>query len=200
MYIEFTAAKNDFLAAAARTYASGIQTGTGGNLSVRIPGSELMLVKPSGLTFGQCSEDNLCITDFDGNLIEGKFKPTQESTLHGSLYKEYAQIGGIVHTHSIYSILCSLSFQEIVLPTMHASLKLKKNIGVADVQTQAVSHEEMYKVFELMDKEQPAGVLLLKGHGIVSCAKTAVSAGQNCELVEETARIFWELNKISKGD
>ncbi len=195
MYIEFTAAKNDFLNAAARTYASGIQTGTGGNLSVRIPGSELMLVKPSGFTFGQCSEDNLCIADFDGNLVEGKYKPTQESTLHGSLYRNYPQIGGIVHTHSVYSILCSLSFDEITLPTMHSSLKLKRNIGVADVQTQAVTGEELPKVFRLMEKDSAAGVLLLRGHGTVSWAKTAEAAGQNCELVEETARIFWELNK-----
>lgn len=56
MYREFLKAKDDFLAAASRTYESRIQTGTGGNLSVRIPGTDLMIVKPSGFSYGQCSE------------------------------------------------------------------------------------------------------------------------------------------------
>ena len=78
MYREFLKAKNDFLQAAERTYSSGIQTGTGGNLSVRIPGTDLMIVKPSGYSYGQCSEENLTITDFAGNLQEGTCKPTRE--------------------------------------------------------------------------------------------------------------------------
>ena len=87
MNTAFLNAKNDFLAAAKRTYESGIQTGTGGNLSVRIPGENLMIVKPSGFSYGQCTEDNLCITDFDGNVdmeicikdihrLEALFTPT----------------------------------------------------------------------------------------------------------------------------
>ena len=52
MNTAFLNAKNDFLAAAKRTYESGIQTGTGGNLSVRIPGGNLMIVKPSGFPMG----------------------------------------------------------------------------------------------------------------------------------------------------
>ena len=94
MNTAFLNAKNDFLAAAKRTYESGIQTGTGGNLSVRIPGENLMIVKPSGFSYGQCTEDNLCITDFDGNVVMGG-KPTRESTLHGNLYKRYPQIGAL---------------------------------------------------------------------------------------------------------
>ena len=78
MNTAFLNAKNDFLAAAKRTYESGIQTGTGGNLSVRIPGENLMIVKPSGFSYGQCTEDNLCITDFDGNVVMGGKLPYME--------------------------------------------------------------------------------------------------------------------------
>ena len=112
MYREFLKAKDDFLAAASRTYESRIQTGTGGNLSVRIPGTDLMIVKPSGFSYGQCSEENITITDFQGNLQEGLYKPTRESTLHGNLYARYPKIGGIVHTHSPYSILISLNDRQ----------------------------------------------------------------------------------------
>lgn len=193
---DFVRAKNDFLFAAKRTYESGIQTGTGGNLSVRIPGEDLMIVKPSGYTYGQCSEDNLCITDFDGNLVIGNLKPTQESTLHGNLYRRYPQIGGIVHTHSPYAILNSLQFEQVDLATMHSALKMKVPVPVVDVLTQAVTAEELPKVFRAIDENPGLLAFILKGHGIVAMDKTAVKAGQTAELVEETSLINWENKKF----
>lgn len=195
MYREFLKAKNDFLFSAARTYASGIQTGTGGNLSVRIPGTDLMIVKPSGFTYGQCSEENITITDFDGNLAEGVNKPTQESTLHGNLYRRYPKIGGIVHTHSPYAIMVSLACDELKLVTMHSELKLKNPVKVVDVKTQAVTKEELPKVFDVLDADENASAFILRGHGIVAFASNCTKAGQIAELIEETARIYWELMK-----
>ena len=192
----FVQAKNDFLTAAKRTYESGIQTGTGGNLSVRIPGTELMIVKPSGFTYGSCSEDNLCITDFEGNLVDGKFKPTRECTLHGNLYKRYPQIGGIVHTHSVYSILISMYFEQLDLVTLHSELKFKCALPVVDVTTQSVTPEELPKVFEAIDANPGVLGFLLKRHGLVAMDKTAVKAGQTAELIEETAQIQWEKHKM----
>lgn len=192
MYREFLKAKNDFLQAASRTYQSGIQTGTGGNLSVRIPGTDLMIVKPSGYSYGQCTEENLTITDFSGNLQEGTYKPTQESTLHGNLYKRYANIGGIVHTHSPYAILMSLNFAQLNLVTMHSELKLKKPVQIVDVTTQAVTEAELPKVFAVMDQAPNTASFILRGHGIVAMASNAVKAGQIAELIEETAQIAWQ--------
>lgn len=196
MYREFLKAKKDFLNAAVRTYESGIQTGTGGNLSVRIPGTDLMIVKPSGFSYGQCDEENITITDFAGNLQEGVYKPTRECTLHGNLYKRYPQIGGIVHTHSPYSILISLTSKELELVTMHSALKLKKPIKIVDVTTQAVTEEELPKVFKVLDTAPETAAFILKGHGIVAVANSAVKAGQIAELIEETAMIAWEKRKM----
>lgn len=196
MYREFLKAKDDFLNAANQTYKSGIQTGTGGNLSARIPGTDLMIVKPSGFSYGQCNEDNITITDFGGNLQEGIYKPTRESTLHGNLYKRYPKIGGIVHTHSPYSILISLNSRQLELVTMHSALKLKRPVKIIDVTTQAVTEEELPKVFKVLDAETETSAFILKGHGIVAIASNAVKAGQIAELIEETAMIAWEQKKI----
>lgn len=196
MYREFLKAKDDFLNAAKRTYQSGIQTGTGGNLSTRIPGTDLMIVKPSGFSYGQCNEDNITITDFGGNLQEGLYKPTRESTLHGNLYKRYPKIGGIVHTHSPYSILISLNSRQLELVTMHSALKLKRPVKIIDVTTQAVTEEELPKIFKVLDSEPETSAFILKGHGIVAIASNAVKAEQIAELIEETAMIAWEQKKI----
>lgn len=195
MYKEFIAVKNDFLFAAKRTYESGIQTGTGGNLSVRIPNEDKMIVKPSGFTYGSCEESNLVITDFDGKVVEGDLKPTKESTLHGNLYRKYSNIGGIVHTHSPYSIMCSLKYDEIEAITMHCRLKLNMNIPIVDVATQSVTEEEMEKVYAVMDNNPGIQAFILKGHGIVAMGANAVKAGQIAELIEETAKIYWEMKK-----
>ena len=198
MYREFLKAKDDFLAASSRTYESGIQTGTGGNLSVRIPGTDLMVVKPSGFSYGQCTEENITISDFQGNLQEGLYKPTRESTLHGSLYARYPRIGGIVHTHSPYAILISLNERQMELATLHSRLKLKNPIRVIDVITQAVTEEELPKVFKVLDSEPDTAAFILKGHGIVAISSSAVKAGQIAELIEETAMIAWEQKKIKR--
>ena len=67
--------------ASKRAYNRGIQTGSGGNVSARIPGTETMLVKASGGSLGDCSPEGFLITDFEGNLIEGNGKPTREALL-----------------------------------------------------------------------------------------------------------------------
>lgn len=198
MYKKFLEVKTDFLQAAKRTYESGIQTGTGGNLSVRIKDADLMIVKPSGLTYAECSEENLIVVDFDGGLVEGTLKPTQESTLHGNLYRKYPNIGGIVHTHSPYSIMCSLKYDKIEAITMHVRLKLKMDIPIIDVTTQSVTEEEMEKIYKVMDEYPDIQAFILKGHGIVAFGATSVKAGQTAELIEETAQIYWEVER--KGE
>lgn len=138
------------------------------------------------------------MTDFDGNLLEGLYKPTQESTLHGNLYRRYQNIGGIVHTHSPYAILVSLNFKELELVTMHAALKLKKPVKIIDVATQAVTTEELPKIFAVMDQDPSTAAFILRGHGIVAMASNAVKAGQIAELIEETAQIFWNQKLFQK--
>ena len=125
-------------------------------------------------------------------------KPTRESTLHGNLYARYPKIGGIVHTHSPYSILISLNDRQLELITLHSQLKLKKPVKVVDVTTQAVTQEELPKVFKVLDTEPETAAIILKGHGIVAISSSAVKAGQIAELIEETAMIAWEQKKLRK--
>ena len=194
MNTAFLNAKNDFLAAAKRPYESSIRQGR--ESSVRIPGENLMIVK-SQVAFPMGSVQRITYVSqiLTGNVDNGR-QTTRESTLHGNLYKDIPQIGGIVHTHSPYAILNSLNFSQVDLVTMHSELKLKYPIPVVDVATQAVTEEELPKVFEVIDKNPGLLALILKGHGIVTMDKTAVKAGQTAELIEETSMINWEQKKF----
>ena len=120
---QLRAVKQDVIEAAARAYRRGIQTGSGGNLSARLPGTDLMVVKPSGFSFIECTEENLVVTDFDGKLVAGTGKPTREALLHGVLYRNLPTVKGVVHTHSPWSIAWSLSKKDLPMLTYHSQLK-----------------------------------------------------------------------------
>ena len=81
---------------------------------------------------------------------------------------------------------------------MHSELKLNYPIPIVDVATQAVTEEELPKVYKVIDKNPNLAAFILKGHGIVAMDKTAIKAGQTAELIEETSLINWEQQKIKR--
>lgn len=108
----------DLVIACDRVYNRKLQTGSGGNVSARIPGTDHMLVKASGGSMGDCVVDveqgimkGFVVCDFDGNLITGdglpEGKPTKEATLHGYIYKVCPKVNAVVHVHSPYAIAWS---------------------------------------------------------------------------------------------
>lgn len=191
MNVEIENAKKDFITAAKRAHTSGMQTGNGGNISVRVANQGLMAVKASGVSFGESAIDTIAVTDLDGKIVEGKLKPTREIVLHSALYREFPHIGAVVHTHSPYSIAWSLTGRDIPLITKHAQLKMTGPIPVLDVETPDVTKEHLPMIIDLLRNNPGIQAFVLKGHGIVATGNTAVLAGQLGELVEETAKICW---------
>lgn len=192
------AAKNDFISASKRAYASGLQTGTGGNISVRVLGYDLMVVKASGVAFDECVYSNIVVTDFQGKVIESNLKPTQEFVLHASLYEKYDNIGAIVHTHSPYSIAWTYTKKDLPLITQHAKLKLKHDIPNLSYDSPTIPKEGMQEIYKIIDEKPETQAFLLEGHGIVAIGKTAVKACQTAELIEETAKIVYLNANLNK--
>jgi L-ribulose-5-phosphate 4-epimerase len=189
--------EKDLIEAAARAYRRGIQTGSGGNLSARVPGKDLMVVKPSGISFIDCNQENLVVTDFDGKMVAGNGKPSREALLHGVLYRNVPSIGGVVHCHSPWAISWSFSKKDLPLVTHHARMKFGVPIATLDIDAPVVPMEEMPKVTSLFEKHPTLPAFLLVGHGIVAVGKDVLSAENVAELVEETAQIAW-LSEIGK--
>jgi L-ribulose-5-phosphate 4-epimerase len=187
----------DLIEAAARAYRRGIQTGSGGNLSARIPGKDLMVVKPSGISFIDCNEKNLVVTDFDGKVVAGSGKPSREALLHGVLYRNVPSIGGVVHCHSPWATSWSFSKQDLPLVTHHARMKFGVPIATLDVDAPVVPPEEMPRVIGLFEKHPTLPAFLLVAHGIVAVGKNVLDAENVAEMVEETAQIAW-LREIGK--
>lgn len=175
--------------ASKRAYNRGIQTGSGGNVSARIPGTETMLVKASGGSLGDCTPEGFLITDFEGNLIEGDGKPTREALLHGYIYKLRPDVNAVVHVHSPYAIGWSSSKKDLPLVTWHAQLKNPAAYPTLDVHAAMVRTEDVPMVEEMFKKTSDISAFLLADHGVVAMGKDALAAEHTAELVEETAQV-----------
>ena len=76
---------------------------TAGNVSARVPGRELLVIKPSGVTYDQLTPDAMVVTDFDGHLVDGEQAPSSDTAAHAYVYRHMPEVGGVVHTHSSYA-------------------------------------------------------------------------------------------------
>lgn len=190
----------DLVIACERVYNRKLQTGSGGNVSARIPGTEHMLVKASGGSMGDCVVDvekgimeGFVVCDFDGNLITGEGyptgKPTKEATLHGYIYKMCPTVNAVVHVHSPYAIVWSSTKKALPLVTWHSKLKFKSELPTLNVQAAMVREEDVPMVEAMFAQQPDLNAFLLADHGAVALGKTAVAAEHVVELIEETSQV-----------
>ena len=173
--------------AALRAYQLGLQTGNGGNLSCRVPASDTIIIKGSGLSFGECTQDNFVLVTIDGEVIGGAGKPSRELLTHLCIYRLRPDIHGIFHTHSPWSIACADYSREIPLITGHAKAKLGP-VPVLRSEDQATA-DFARAVEKLLTEKPKLRAFVQSGHGIFGLGEDITQAEHNVELVEETSQI-----------
>lgn len=93
----------DLVAQHATLVRSGLVVWTGGNVSARVPGEELFLIKPSGVDYDDLGAADMILCDLDGEVVEGSRAPSSDTAAHAYVYRNMPQVGGVVHTHSTYA-------------------------------------------------------------------------------------------------
>jgi L-ribulose-5-phosphate 4-epimerase len=196
MTSEIIKVKEDMLKTASRAYHIGLQTGNGGNLSCRVPGTDTIIIKGSGLSFGECSQDNFVMVNMKGEVIGDGGKPSRELLTHLAVYKICPDIHGIFHTHSPWSIAYADGSREIPLVTDHSKSKL----GPIPVirQEDHVTTDFLEAVKNLLTEKPHIGAFVQSRHGIFGLGRDIIHAEHNAELVEETAQIAM-LISVRKG-
>jgi L-ribulose-5-phosphate 4-epimerase len=81
----------------------GLVVWTGGNVSARVPGEDLFLIKPSGVDYDDLAADDMILCDLDGQVVEGARAPSSDTAAHAYVYRNMPSVGGVVHTHSTYA-------------------------------------------------------------------------------------------------
>lgn len=174
---------------AQKFYAFRYQMSNGGNLSVRIPDKNWMIVKGTDVAFDEVGPDTLVIMDFDGNVIEGGLKPSKEALLHGAIYKEKREVNAIMHCHSPFATAWAANHEGLTFATHHSDMKLFGKVPVFDTHSYVVPREYFGKILEFFSENPKANSFLLRGHGQVTLGADMREAAHLAELVEETAQI-----------
>lgn len=94
-------------------YHTRLVGGKAGNISVRIPGTNYIAITPSSVSYELYTKDIMCVVDAEGNLIEGKYRPSSETPMHTMIMKALPEINAIVHTHSPYATTFAVLGAEI---------------------------------------------------------------------------------------
>ncbi|WP_188941681.1 L-ribulose-5-phosphate 4-epimerase [Nakamurella endophytica] len=93
---------------------NGLVVWTAGNVSARVPGHDLMVIKPSGVSYDDLSAASMVVTDLDGVLVDGDHTPSSDTAAHAYVYRHMPEVGGVVHTHSTYA--CAWSALRTPVP------------------------------------------------------------------------------------
>ena len=192
--------KKELLACARRAYTIGLQTGNGGNLSARAAGTDKVVIKGSGHSFGECTLDNLVTVNLNGEMIDGPGKPSREIKTHLAIYRLRPDVHGIFHSHSPWAIAYAEDATEIQPLARHAQSKL----GVIPIlKVEGHADETVEKAVEaLLRAHADLKAFVQAKHGIFGLARTITLAEHHAELVEETAQIGWlvELKKTCRQE
>jgi L-ribulose-5-phosphate 4-epimerase len=86
----------------------GLVVWTGGNVSGRVPGADLLVIKPSGLPYDSLTPEDMILCDLDGSVIPGTpgsdRSPSSVTAAHAYVYRHMPEVGGVVHTHSMWGV------------------------------------------------------------------------------------------------
>jgi L-ribulose-5-phosphate 4-epimerase len=171
-------------------------TFTWGNVSGIDREKGLVVIKPSGVEYGKLTRDDMVVVDLEGNVVEGYLKPSSDTPTHLLLYKEFPQIGGVVHTHSPWATVWAQAGKGIpALGTTHADYfygEIPCTRKMTDAEIQGAYEEETGKVivetFRPLDPMQMPGVLVY-GHGPFTWGKNPYDAVHNAVVLEEVAKL-----------
>ena len=181
---ELIKCKKEFLRIARRAVMMGLQSSTGGNISMRC--GHRFLIKGMGHSFYDLKESGISIVDIDGNSLGGSPKPSKELHFHLGIYRTRGKVCGVVHYHAPFSTAYAVKGVSIPLLTVHAKRILKK-IPIAPEAPEGSKELADHMVSAFRDREVRA--ILLAGHGLVAVGSTLAEAQNIAELVEESAKI-----------
>jgi L-ribulose-5-phosphate 4-epimerase len=159
---------------------------TAGNVSARVPGRELLVIKPSGVSYDELTPESMVVTDFEGRLVEGDHAPSSDTAAHAYVYKHLPQVNGQVHTHSTYATAWAARGEPIpcVLTMMGDEFGGEIPVGpFALIGDDSIGRG----IVETLQRHRSTAVLM-QNHGVFTIGKSAKAAVKSAVLCEEVAR------------
>ncbi|GAB3148777.1 L-ribulose-5-phosphate 4-epimerase [Microbacterium neimengense] len=168
----------------------GLVVWTGGNVSGRVPGADLFVIKPSGVSYDDLTAANMILCDLDGNVIPGtpgsERSPSSDTAAHAYVYRNMPDVGGVVHTHSDYAVAWAARGEEIpcVITAMADEFGGPIPVGPFAI----IGDDSIGRGIVETLRGHRSRAVLMRNHGPFTIGVSAKDAVKAAVMVEDVAR------------
>lgn len=171
---------------------------TWGNVSEIDRELGLVAIKPSGVDYDTMTADDIVVTDLDGKIVEGYMRPSSDLDTHIELYKSFANINAVVHTHSRWATIFAQAGKEIpMLGTTHADTFYGNVPCTRKMTAEEIANnyekETGCVIAERFENLDPLAIpaVIVNSHGPFTWGKNSYEAVKNAIILEEVAMMAW---------
>ena len=172
----------------------GLITFTWGNVSGIDRKTGVVVIKPSGVSYEEMKIEDLVVVDLDGNVVEGRYRPSSDTPTHLELYKAFPKVGGIVHTHSRWATSFAQAGMGIQAMGTTQGDYFFGEVPCTRAMTPTEIQGEYEKetglvIIETFCEKDPMAVpgALVRNHGVFAWGTDALDAVHNSVVLEEVA-------------
>lgn len=159
---------------------------TAGNVSGRVKGADLMVIKPSGVPYDELTPADMIVCDLEGEVVEGDLSPSSDTAAHGYVYRAMPEVGGVVHTHSTYG--CAWAARGEPIPCVLTAMADEFGGEIPVGPFALIGNDDIGKgiVGTLSGHRSPA--VLMRNHGVFTIGKDPMAAVKAAVMCEDVAR------------
>ena len=168
----------------------GLVVWTGGNVSGRVPGADLFVIKPSGVSYDELTPESMILCDLDGAVVPGtpgsERAPSSDTAAHAYVYRHMPEVGGVVHTHSTFAVAWAARGEEIpcVVTAMADEFGGPVPIGPFAI----IGDDSIGRGIVETLRGHRSRAVLMQNHGPFTIGVSAKDAVKAAVMVEDVAR------------
>jgi len=182
-------------------------TFTWGNVSGIDREKGLVVIKPSGVEYDAMTVNDMVVVDLEGNVVEGELKPSSDTATHLELYRNFPNIGGVVHTHSRWATIMAQSGKSIIpqgttqADYFGGTIPCTRDMTKSEVEGsyELDTGKVIVETFEGVNPDYIPGVLV-KNHGPFNWGTDAKNAVHNAVVLEEVAMMAWHTMRYNQQE
>jgi L-ribulose-5-phosphate 4-epimerase len=161
---------------------------TAGNVSARArsAGRDVLVIKPSGVSYDALSPESMIVCDLDGSVVEGELSPSSDTAAHAYVYRNRPDVGGVVHTHSTYACAWAARHEEIPCVLTAMADEFGGPIPVGPFAT--IGDDSIGRgIVETLEGHRSRAILMAN-HGVFTIGRDATDAVKAAVMCEDVAR------------